>query len=267
MMKQRNPLAPSRATDSSSFTPLRDPSVELQPTGTGNAEAQESLSQQGGASQETPLLVAAYQEMMKVAAGQGAGQRVITVNEFFNRVIKYKSDEANWGTKDYWASPLETLVRQAGDCEDYAIAKYETLRKLGTPASKLRILYTKVLRTQEAHMVAAYITDKGDFFILDNYVKNVRPLEKRVDLASATYSFNEDQLYMGLDREAGKPTLSKWDAMRAREAAGPDPMKLGAAPEEQLTEDMQVAIGLDPGLEELMLNHPALADATKDFLA
>ncbi len=32
------------------------------------------------------------------------------------------------------------LVKGAGDCEDYSIAKYFTLRRLGIPSEKLRVI-------------------------------------------------------------------------------------------------------------------------------
>jgi predicted transglutaminase-like cysteine proteinase len=53
----------------------------------------------------------------------------VETNRFLND-WRYKPDDQNYGQRDYWATPLEFL-RRSGDCEDYAIAKYVTLRELG----------------------------------------------------------------------------------------------------------------------------------------
>lgn len=52
------------------------------------------------------------------------------VNRFFN-LVRFMDDIRVWGKEDYWATPVEFLGRNAGDCEDFAIAKYFTLRALG----------------------------------------------------------------------------------------------------------------------------------------
>ena len=81
-----------------------------------------------------------------------------TVNDFFNQ-LPWVTDQEHWGQDDYWATPLETLVSGAGDCEDFSIGKYFTLKALGTDISKLRITYVKHLTLNEAHMVLAYYPD------------------------------------------------------------------------------------------------------------
>ncbi len=65
------------------------------------------------------------------------------VNDFFNRV-RFVDDIDHWNKKDYWATPVELLATDAGDCEDYSIAKYFTLKALGVPESKLYITYVKL---------------------------------------------------------------------------------------------------------------------------
>ncbi|WP_204312003.1 transglutaminase-like cysteine peptidase, partial [Escherichia coli] len=47
-------------------------------------------------------------------------QRLKDINDFFNRRLEFKEDLVVWGVPDYWASPLESLDKRAGDCEDYA---------------------------------------------------------------------------------------------------------------------------------------------------
>ena len=58
-------------------------------------------------------------------------QQILIVNNFFARNLRYQTDIQLWKQNDYWATPLETLGRGFGDCEDYAIAKYISLRALG----------------------------------------------------------------------------------------------------------------------------------------
>ncbi|WP_350563201.1 transglutaminase-like cysteine peptidase, partial [Psychrobacter sp. CAL346-MNA-CIBAN-0220] len=82
------------------------------------------------------------------------------VNDFFARNLRYQTDILLWKQNDYWATPLETLGRGLGDCEDYAIAKYISLRALGVSDDKLRLIYVKAkiagTNKTQAHMVLGY---------------------------------------------------------------------------------------------------------------
>lgn len=60
------------------------------------------------------------------------------VNDFFNRSLRFTDDIEIWQQEDYWATPVEALVKGAADCEDYAIAKYVTLRRQRQAAHHLR---------------------------------------------------------------------------------------------------------------------------------
>ena len=59
---------------------------------------------------------------------RGADQmaQIRAVNQFLNR-RQYIVDPRNYGVPDYWATPGQFLSKD-GDCEDYAIAKYFSLR-------------------------------------------------------------------------------------------------------------------------------------------
>ncbi len=72
--------------------------------------------------------------MLKSQAGQRPFDQIQAVNQFLNQ-WQYKTDEQNYGQRDYWAAPLEFL-RRSGDCEDYAIVKYVSLRQLGFAADR-----------------------------------------------------------------------------------------------------------------------------------
>lgn len=144
--------------------------------------------------------------------------RLQTLNQFFNRRVQSREDIDLWGQVDYWASPLEMLEKGAGDCEDFAIAKYFGLVALGMPVNKLRLVYVRaqmggVGGVVQAHMVLAYYAAAGaEPMILDNLISEVRPASRRPDLAPV-FSFNSEGLWQGVGvQTAGDPTarLSRW---------------------------------------------------------
>jgi len=127
--------------------------------------------------------------------GAPAGRRNLLppVNRFFNR-IPSETDLAHWGVEDYWATPSETLASNGADCEDYAIAKYFTLKELGVPVSRLRLVYARTWRSRTAHLVLAYYPDaRADPLILDNLEGNIQPASDRPDLIPV-YTFNDEDL-------------------------------------------------------------------------
>ncbi len=114
------------------------------------------------------------------------------VNNFWNQ-WPYKQDSSVYKAPDYWAIPYE-FRKNSGDCEDYAIAKYFTLRKLGFPLEKLRIVVLKDTILKLAHAVlAVYIDD--DIYILDNLSRNVLS-HKRIRNYIPQYSINEKNRWM-----------------------------------------------------------------------
>lgn len=115
-------------------------------------------------------------------------------NALWNRV-PYYSDKQHWGVDDYWASPVEMLGSNGGDCEDYSIAKYFSLKKLGVPVENLRITYVRALELNEPHMVLAYYpAPDADPYILDNLTGKLVPASERPDL-EPVYSFNDEDLW------------------------------------------------------------------------
>ena len=128
--------------------------------------------------------VVAWRKMMNDAKGQPETDMVTTVNTFFNRRILFEDDIVLWKVPDYWASPLEFMGRGAGDCEDFAISKYTTLRLLGISNDKLRMIYVRAQiggtssTTSVAHMVLGYYAEpNGEPLILDNLIGSVRPAD------------------------------------------------------------------------------------------
>jgi predicted transglutaminase-like cysteine proteinase len=131
--------------------------------------------------------------------------KIEAANRFFNRNIYFVSDERHWHKKDYWATPLETIATRGGDCEDFSIGKYFTLREMGVPDSKLRITYVRARRLRQPHMVLSYYPTPGAVpLILDNLTDRILPATERRDL-KPVYSFNGSSLWMAKARGSGAP--------------------------------------------------------------
>lgn len=162
--------------------------------------------------------VAAWQQLVNDAFGKPERLQLILVNKFFNGA-KYVSDQKNWGKQDYWASPLELLEKDAGDCEDYVIAKYFTLKALGISDKKLYLTYVKAIRLRQAHMVLTYFkTPKSIPLVLDNLNSRIKKATQRPDLVPI-YSFNGSGLWLAKQRGNGKAVsggnkqLQQWQAL------------------------------------------------------
>ena len=145
------------------------------------------------------------------------------VNDFFNQ-IPYVSDAEHWGVEDYWATPVEMLASNGGDCEDYAIGKYFTLLALGFTMDKLRINYVLAPAqdpANQAHMVLTYYPKPDAIpYVLDNLVKELKLASARPDLVPV-YSFNGEGLWLAKERASGRAgasssKISLWTQMNER---------------------------------------------------
>lgn len=158
-----------------------------------------------------------WQAMLVQTQSKSEQQQILIVNDFFARNLRYQTDIQLWKQNDYWATPLETLGRGLGDCEDYAIAKYISLRALGVSDDKLRLIYVKAklagTNKTQAHMVLGYFaTPNAQPLILDSLITKVLPAAKRVDL-SPVFSFNSQGLWANNStKSVASPTarLSRW---------------------------------------------------------
>ncbi len=165
----------------------------------------------------SPVLAQAQALMQAIteAARVREEERLVRVNDFFNEQVHYRDDTETWGVIDRWASPLETLAKGQGDCEDYAIGKYFSLIASGVPSAKMRLVYVRaqVPAGVQAHMVLAYYPyPNAEPLILDNLIGEIRSASNRPDLAPV-FSFNAEGLWQGVTgASAGDPTarLSKW---------------------------------------------------------
>lgn len=168
---------------------------------------------------EVEQTVIAWRALIDEVSALTDAEKLNRINTFFNRRIRYMTDIELWKTKDYWATPLETMGVGAGDCEDYAITKYVSLRLAGVANDKMRLIYVRASTgavaagMDEAHMVLGYYASpSAEPLILDNLIGDIRPASRRRDLRPV-FSFNSDGLWVGgATRSAADPTarLSRW---------------------------------------------------------
>jgi predicted transglutaminase-like cysteine proteinase len=191
-------------------------------------QAQATFLKMGG----NPQSFADWQKLLKDAKDLPIADKLKRVNEFFNRKIHYATDWEVWNQEDYWATPMESLSKGRGDCEDYVIAKYYVLRELGVPDQQLRLIYVRAhfggadSTAQEAHMVLAYYaTPESEPLVLDSQINDIRPASRRPDL-TPVFSFNAQGVYSGVAGDAqagpgGVGRLSRWaDLLQRARAEG-----------------------------------------------
>lgn len=159
-----------------------------------------------------------------------ARDKLKRINEFFNRKLLFLDDIKVWGQTDYWATPLETLAKGQGDCEDFTIAKYITLLSAGMPNEQLRLIYVKARiggpasNVTQAHMVLAwYETPDAEPLLLDNLITDIRPASRRPDL-QPVFSFNSmgiwaNPIAKGVPSSTGVGRLTRWQDLLNRAKA------------------------------------------------
>ena len=147
-------------------------------------------------------------------------QQLEKVNQFFN-LFRFVDDIVLWGDSNYWATPMEFIGVNGGDCEDFSIAKYFTLLQLGIAEDKLRITMVKATSVNQYHMVLAYYETPGAIpLVLDNLDTKIKPATQRGDLLPV-YSFNGKQLWLNKEKGRGvlagsSSRLEKWNDLKNR---------------------------------------------------
>jgi len=166
----------------------------------------------------------AWEKLIKEDTSASDMDMLEKVNRFFNK-MEFVSDAVHWGQEDYWATPVEFLASNGGDCEDFSLAKYFTLKAMGIPEKKLNLTYVKALQINQAHMVMTYYEQPGaEPLVLDNLVKDIKPASKRTDLLPV-YSFNGTGLWIAKQRGRGKMVgksdrLGRWQNLLERMPEG-----------------------------------------------
>lgn len=161
------------------------------------------------------------------AKALGEPEKLKRINDFVNQSIIFEDDRSVWDQSDYWATPLETIGQGRGDCEDFAIIKYVSLRRAGIASDKLRLIYVKARidapdgPIQVAHMVLAYYASpNAEPVLLDNLQPRILPASKRLDL-KPVFSFNSAGIFAGVSGKekvsaGGIGRLSRWEDVLRR---------------------------------------------------
>ncbi len=137
-------------------------------------------------------------------------KKLSRTNSYFNNILS-KHDKVSTNTEDHWATRKEFIIKGHGDCEDYAISKYFTLKELDFDADKLYMMVVKVRGSLSYHMVLGYFDTKDSIpLILDNLSFKVVSLDKRKDL-EVKFVFNEYGAYIMKDNRLFKKTRIDWN--------------------------------------------------------
>ena len=187
--------------------PVAESAVELKPPPTLKLEP----------AQQTRI--ERWHELMKEKQHAPVLEKLISVNVFFNQLV-FVDDSIHWGMEDYWSTPVEFLLSNGGDCEDFATAKYFTLLNMQVPEEKMRLIYVKSLTLKKPHMVLGYyFVPTADPLVLDSFIDDILPASRRKDLIPI-YSFNGEGLWLAKktsnDRVGGADRLSLWQELQKK---------------------------------------------------
>jgi len=133
-----------------------------------------------------------WQDFINANRGKPLAEQLAAVNGFMNR-RPYIIDMINWGVDDYWATPNE-FFQKDGDCEDYAIAKFLTLRSLGRNDLDLRVAVVQDMNLRVAHAVLV-VRSGGKTMVLDNQIKQVVEAQS-IRHYRPIYSVSEDAWWL-----------------------------------------------------------------------
>ncbi len=114
-------------------------------------------------------------------------EKLVGVNDYIND-FSFIPDHKNWQRGDYWATPIEFL-KYGGDCEDYAIAKYISLRALGVSDHQMRIAVVQDTVLDMPHALLV-VYDGADTLVLDNQSDQVLSSDD-IDRYTPIYSISQ----------------------------------------------------------------------------
>jgi predicted transglutaminase-like cysteine proteinase len=128
-----------------------------------------------------------WKEFIAELQGKDEMTQLKEVNSAFN-AHRYILDIDNWGIEDYWETPYQFLKKN-GDCEDYAIAKYFSLKAAGVPVEDMRVVALQDLNLNLGHAVlVVYVGDTP--MLLDNQIASVVPANS-IHHYNPVFSINE----------------------------------------------------------------------------
>lgn len=110
--------------------------------------------------------------------------RAQIINAYVNNRVRYTEDMVQFGRPDVWSSADQTLRSGRGDCEDYAIAKFQMLREAGVDPHDLFLVLVRDLVRRADHAILVVragnrmlLLDDGTNRVLDTQdVSDYRPV-------------------------------------------------------------------------------------------
>lgn len=157
-------------------------------------------------SETCPAAAKLFLGIIDKAADRDARARIGEINRAINATIKPVNDVTLYGVQDYWATPLSTFALRAGDCEDYAIAKYVALREIGFSTSDLRLVIVQDNEAHQGHAVTA-VRFEGRWLVLDN-LRFIIQEDTEVSRLTPLYFIDEEGV-----KSAIAPSLERPDPM------------------------------------------------------
>lgn len=177
--------------------------VPLTPVSQRWKRALSELEREGVSKEPLRHSLPAYAAILAKLKDQRKSLQIAQVNAMVNKLLRYREDSVLWNTGEYWASPVESLTRRAGDCEDYAILKYALLRDLGVKDKDMRLVALRDTAARQHHAVLSVRTS-GSWMILDNRFSRVR-FERDLPHYKALYSVNATGAWAHSTPRAGTP--------------------------------------------------------------
>ena len=139
-------------------------------------DQQEIPDSKCGQVQYHPCVIKDWRELLVSLQGKPLREQLREINSWGNK-HPYIIDQVNWGLEDYWETPFEFMAIN-GDCEDYAIAKYYSLKALGHGDDIMRIMIVQDFNLGGIIHAVLGVEDDGELFILDNQIQQVMPARK-----------------------------------------------------------------------------------------
>lgn len=136
----------------------------------------------------TPCKLKDWKRGLEALLGKPVMEQLDGVNRLVN-AYPYIEDIVNWGIEDYWETPYEFQLK-SGDCEDYAISKYMSLRALGISGDKMRIEIVQDLNLGGVIHAILIVFADDKVYVLDNQIKQVM-LAVDIYHYKPIYSINE----------------------------------------------------------------------------
>jgi len=118
--------------------------------------------------------IAAWREKIQDLKKLSPHEQIESVNDFMNKV-PYVDDQKRYGADGYWGATPERFFSGGGDCKDYALVKYASLRALGFSPEQLRITVVMDMTKNILHAILI-VKESGDAYVLDNQARNIESI-------------------------------------------------------------------------------------------